>query len=429
MPRVERDRGITQRSSQRTFTPLETAVVQVIIKSSLTIFNITNSMSSQQNTRPRPVSNGVDNLQPKKLTVQIGERSKYPIIVGTNLEKEILSAMEREAQKRRIVIITDNRVKKIFGQNLLATMKKSGRPVEMMHFPHGEQNKTQTTVTALQHALLKKRYGRDTLIIAVGGGVVGDVVGYVAATYLRGVPYIQMPTTLLAMVDSSVGGKVGIDTPFGKNTVGAFYLPHAVISDLQFLSKLPREHVVNGLIEAIKEFLTSDAVGLEVVKKINLDDPLSTKEALMNVVCRSIEIKVGVAMRDEREQNERRILNFGHTIGHAIELLSGYTIRHGYAVAYGILVESKISELLGILSPEDKTFVAEYLSHFDITAEPIKKFQVSDIIAATKGDKKVRGGLVQYVLLEKIGSVYQKDGQFAHPVEDTVVEKTLESLR
>src|SRR3989338_6037929 len=181
----------------------------------------------------------MDNLQPKKLSVQIGERSKYPIIIGTNLEKEILSVLEKEAQNRRIVIITDNRVKKMFGQNLLSTVKKSGRPVEMMHFPHGEQNKTQATVTALQHALLKKHYGRDTLIIAVGGGVVGDVVGYVAATYLRGGPYIQMPTTLLAMVDRSVGGQVGINKPFGKNTIGAFYLPRAVISDLQYLSKLP----------------------------------------------------------------------------------------------------------------------------------------------------------------------------------------------
>ncbi|OGG53092.1 3-dehydroquinate synthase [Candidatus Kaiserbacteria bacterium RIFCSPHIGHO2_01_FULL_53_29] len=354
--------------------------------------------------------------------------AECPITVGLSLESEVLAAI-KSAAPETVVIIADSTTAQLWGDKVLSLIQKLGIPAEIFSFAEGEGNKHQETVTSLQHSLLEKRYGRNSLIIALGGGVVGDVAGYVAATYLRGVPYIQMPTTLLAMVDSSVGGKVGIDTPFGKNTVGAFYLPHAVISDLQFLSKLPREHVVNGLIEAIKEFLTSDAVGLEVVKKINLDDPLSTKEALMNVVCRSIEIKVGVAMRDEREQNERRILNFGHTIGHAIELLSGYTIRHGYAVAYGILVESKISELLGILSPEDKTFVAEYLSHFDITAEPIKKFQVSDIIAATKGDKKVRGGLVQYVLLEKIGSVYQKDGQFAHPVEDTVVEKTLESLR
>src|SRR3989344_4373904 len=233
-------------------------------------------------------------LPSKKLSVQIGERSKYPIIVGTNLEKEILSVLEKEAQNRRIVIMTDNRVKRMFEQALLATGMKSGRPVEKMNFPHGEQNKTQTTVTALQHALLKKRYGRDTLIIAVGGGVVGDVVGYVSATYLRGVPYIQMPTTILAMVDSSVGGKVGINTPFGKNTIGAFYLPRAVISDLQYLSKLPREHVINGLVEAIKKFITSDASRLEVVKKINLDDPLATQDALMDVICRSIEIKTEV---------------------------------------------------------------------------------------------------------------------------------------
>ncbi len=350
-----------------------------------------------------------------------------PITVGMNLESETLAAIE-SAGPEHIAVIADSTTAQLWGEQILSLIQKSGIPADIFTFPAGESNKHQETVTNLQHALLEKHYGRKTLIVALGGGVVGDTAGFVAATYVRGVPYIQMPTTILGMVDSSVGGKVGIDTPYGKNTIGAFYLPRAVISDLRFLSKLPREHVVNGLIEAIKEFLTCDAVALDEAKKIDLDDPLATEETLANVISRSIEIKADVAMRDEREQNERRILNFGHTIGHALELLSDYEMLHGHGVAYGILVESKISELLGILSPQDQKAVTDYLAHFGITAEPIKKFSPADIIAATKGDKKVRAKLPHYVLLEKIGSVYKKDGQFAHPVEDRVVQEALEAL-
>lgn len=356
------------------------------------------------------------------------KEAQCPITVGLGLEKETLSAI-KSVNPESIAVIAGTKTAMLWGEQVLSLVKKSGVPADLFAFSEGEDNKNQGTVTSLQHALLKKHVGRKTLIIALGGGVTGDIVGYVAATYLRGVPYLQMPTTLLAMVDSSVGGKVGINTPYGKNTVGAFYLPHAVITDMQFLSKLPREHVANGLIEAIKEFFTCDASGLDDAKKINLDDPLATKDVLMKTICRSIEIKVAVTMRDEREENERRILNFGHTIGHALELLSNYTLLHGHAVAYGILVESKISELLGILSAQDSKTVADYLAHFGITAEPIQKFSAADIIAATKDDKKVRAKSPHYVLLERIGDVYKKDGQYAHAVEDAVVERALEALR
>ncbi|MDO8561340.1 MAG: 3-dehydroquinate synthase [bacterium] len=368
------------------------------------------------------------NAQPKRLTVQIGERSKYPVIIGAGLEKEIISALEREGQNRRVVVIADNRVKKMFGQNLLSTIKKTGRPVELIHFPHGERNKNQETVTALQHALLKKHYGRDTLIIALGGGVVGDVAGFVAATYLRGVPYIQMPTTLLAMVDSSVGGKVGIDTPFGKNTIGAFYQPKAVIADINFLSRQSRKEIINGLMEAIKTFFTSDKDALSLAIELNLDSPLKTPSLLQEIIFRSVQIKAGIAERDEREKNERRVVNFGHTIGHSLELLSGYRMPHGYAVGYGMLVETKIAELLNILSSNESTFVQSYLKTFGITATPLKKFAVSKVLNASKSDKKVRGGLPHYVLLESIGRVHKKDGQFAHPVKDSVVKKAFQLL-
>jgi len=245
----------------------------------------------------------------------------------------------------------------------------------------------------------------------------------VAATYLRGVPYIQMPTTLLAMVDSSVGGKVGINTPFGKNTVGAFYQPKAVIADLNFLVKQSRKELINGLMEAVKTFFTSDKEALSLAIELNLDSPLKTRDILQEIVFRSLQIKAGIAERDETEVNERKVVNFGHTIGHSIELLSGYRLPHGYAVGYGMLVEAKTSEMLNILSPEECNFVTNYLKTFGITSAPLRKFQAGQVIKASKNDKKVRGGKPYYILLESIGRVHKKDGQFAHAVKDSVVKK------
>lgn len=362
------------------------------------------------------------------LTVRIGEHIEYPIIIGAGLEKEILSAVEREGKNRRLVIITDSQVKKLYGQHLLSILEKSGRKAGLISFPRGEKNKTQATVTDIQNALLKKRYGRDSLIIALGGGVVGDVAGYVAATYLRGVPYIQMPTTLLAMVDSSVGGKVGIDTPYGKNTVGAFYQPRAVIADLNFLAKQSRKEIINGLLEAVKTFITSDKQALPLAQELDLDSPLKTPDVLREIVFHSVRIKAAIAGRDEKEQNERRVVNFGHTIGHAIELLSGYRLPHGYAVGYGMLVEAKIAELLKILPREDFEQIENCLKRFGITSAPLRKFPVAKVIKATKGDKKVRGGLPYYVLLESIGTVHKKYGQFAHPVKNSVVKKAFQFI-
>ena len=359
----------------------------------------------------------MSNLTSKKLTVKIGERIEYPIIIGAGLEKEILSAISQGGENRRLVIITDNKVRRLYGNHLLSILKKIDGKVELISFPRGEKNKTQATVTDIQNALLKKRYGRDSLIIALGGGVVGDVAGYVAATYLRGVPYIQMPTTLLAMVDSSVGGKVGIDTPYGKNTVGAFYQPRAVIADLNFLAKQSRKEIINGLLEAVKTFITSDKQAIRLAQELDLDSPLKTADVLKEIVFHSVRIKATIAGRDEKEMNERRVVNFGHTIGHAIELLSGYRLPHGYAVGYGMLVEAKISQLLNILPSKDCAEIENYLKYFGITSAPLRKFPVEKVIKATKSDKKVRGGLPYYVLLESIGSVYKKDGQFAHPVK------------
>lgn len=361
----------------------------------------------------------------KSLTVRLHDEH-YPFIVGMDLERDLVKAVAAQGE-RRVAVIADTTTAKLHGRHVMAMLKKTGRNVELFTFPAGERHKHQQTVTRLQHALLKRRYGRDTLILALGGGIVGDVAGFVAATYMRGVPYIQVPTTILAMVDSSVGGKVGVDTPYGKNTVGAFHQPRAVIADLRFLAGLPRQHVINGLLEAIKKFITSDKASLALAEKLDLEHPLKTPQVLQEIILRSVRGKAQVIERDEEEKNQRKVLNFGHTIGHALELLSDYRLLHGYGVGYGILVETQIATFLGLLPESERAQIEDYLGQFGIKRAALKKYPIEKIIAATRSDKKARGGRQQYVLLRSIGSVYHERG-YAHPVGDVVVRKALTRL-
>lgn len=365
-------------------------------------------------------------MTPKRVTVRTRGGS-YPVVIGMNLERELVRAVEREG-KRRIAIIADSTTAKRFGARIVRHLRKAGHDVELVHFSAGERFKNQATVSSIQHALLKKRFGRDTLIIALGGGVVGDVAGYVAATYLRGVPFIQMPTTLLAIVDSSVGGKVGIDTPHGKNLIGAFHQPRAVIADLSYISSLKKRQVVNGLVEALKKFLTSEKRSLPLIEKLDLAHPLRTSRVLQQIAYRSVFLKARVVRKDEEEKNERRILNFGHTIGHALEFVSRYKLPHGFAVGYGMLVEARVSEHLGLLPRQDREKLERYLGDLGITASLIKKYSISKVLSAARGDKKARRGEPHYVLLTSLGSVYTKGGQYAHPVPERVVREAYRSL-
>lgn len=365
-------------------------------------------------------------LSPKRLSVRVKGMS-YPIVIGMNLEQELVRTVVRE-KKHRVAIIADSTTKKLFAARIMRALTKAGLKTEVISFPQGENRKNMKTVAALQHALLQKRFGRDTLIVALGGGVVGDVAGFVAATYLRGVPYIQMPTTLLAIIDSSVGGKVGVDTKHGKNLIGAFYQPRAVIADLAFVSSLSREQIVNGLIEAVKKFMTSDKNSLPLAQKLDTAHPLKDPRLLQKIVYASVLGKARVVMKDEEEKNERRVLNFGHTVGHVLELLSGYRLPHGYAVAEGILVEAKAAELLGVLPSSERRKVETILSHLGIRPAAIKKYPATKVLKAMKGDKKARRGVPHFVILRKIGAVYTKSGQYAHPVSEAVIRKAYESI-
>ena len=354
--------------------------------------------------------------------------NSYSVTIGYDIENETVEILRRAARSSRIAIIADTTTEKICRDGLMNKISSSGLSAGLYKFEPGEINKTQNEVTKLQHTLLDENYDRDTLIVAFGGGVVGDLVGFVAATYMRGLRWVNIPTTVLAMVDSSIGGKVGIDTRQGKNMIGAFWPPCAVIMDLKYLEKLTSREIINGLFEAVKTFLTSDANALMRALSLDLQKPLEDHALLEDIIYTSAKFKAELTKRDPREENERRVLNFGHTVGHALELCSNYTLPHGYAVAYGILVEAKISELSGILSSTDCSEVFRTLAYFGIKPTDFPKYPIEKIIEATKGDKKMRGGIPHYVLLESIGSVYKKEGQFAHAIEDIVVKKALISL-
>ncbi len=364
----------------------------------------------------------------KQLTVNIPAAKviSYPILIGKDFCNKNLSWAPKDYEK--IIVITDHKVKKYYGTRFAKLLKTKGYNVSLLSFPAGEKYKSIKTKIKLEEQMLKLHCGRDTLILALGGGVVGDLAGFIAATYMRGIAYMQIPTTLLAMVDSSIGGKTGIDTAQGKNLIGAFWQPQAVIADINCLRTLPQKHLINGLIEALKVFLTNDAKSLTYFQN-NIDRILDyDTTTLVSIVQRAAAIKSHIVSQDEKESNLRMVLNLGHTIGHALELVSQYKLLHGYAVAYGILVEAKIAELMGLLSTENYNRIAALLKKLHISGYMLKKWNINKIIAATALDKKARRGKINYVLLKNIGEVYQHDKRYAHAVPVKTVKKAFQDI-
>lgn len=322
--------------------------------------------------------------------------------------KEILSL----SKKHRYAIVTDKNIEKIYGKKILVEMRDAGFEVELISFPAGEKYKTQKTKTEIEEKMLRLGFNRGSKIIALGGGIVGDMAGFVAATFMRGIPYIQVPTTLLAMSDSSIGGKVGIDTKYGKNLIGATWMPEKIVLDFEFLKTLSEEQIKIGLAEVFKIFLTHD--------KKNLPRLLSYKKNLKFLIERAAELKTRVIKKDPYEKNERYLLNFGHSIGHALEKLSKYKLRHGEAVYLGILVEAKIAELLGSMPKNDYATVANYLKKLDINTAALNKFKIKKILETIKFDKKNLNGKIRIVILEGTGKAKLK------VVEPEIIKKALE---
>jgi 3-dehydroquinate synthase len=354
--------------------------------------------------------------------------SNYPIFIEADLLRRP-GLWLPDISIENMVVIADTTVKKLYGDILSQALKKTGYPFLVLTFRGSESAKNQKTKQSLEEQMLKHGCGRRTLCIALGGGVTGDIAGFIAATYMRGIPLVQIPTTLLAMVDSSVGGKTAIDTPYGKNLIGAFWQPRAVVADTRCLQSLPKTHLVNGLIEAIKMALTSDKKAFQYIQKNWRQCVAGNEKTLQYVIQRAVTTKAAVVAEDEREQSgPRMILNFGHTIGHALEAVSHYKLLHGYAIAYGILVEAKIAELLGILAPKDFSQIEALFADLGIHTHQLQKYSLEKILNAAKGDKKNRSGKTCYILLKTIGQAFIHQGLYAHPVEDALVKQAFQLI-
>jgi 3-dehydroquinate synthase len=335
------------------------------------------------------------------LEVSLGDRS-YPIHIGHQLLSQadlILPYLKR----KQVAIVSNTTVAPLYMDKLTQPLRGAGVNVLEIILPDGEIYKNSDTLNLIYDALLKNRCERSTTLIALGGGVIGDLTGYAAATYLRGVPFIQIPTTLLSQVDSSVGGKTGINHPLGKNMIGAFYQPQLVLADIDTLKTLPQRELSAGMAEVIKYGLIRDAnffdwLELNIAKLMNLD-----AEAITQAIYRSCQNKAEVVAADERETGERALLNLGHTFGHAIENGMGYGVwLHGEAVAAGTMLAAQLSEKLNWLNISDLQRIEAILKAAKLPVEP-PKFSSKQYLELMQMDKKVADGKIRLVLQQGIG--------------------------
>jgi len=332
--------------------------------------------------------------------------ASYDILIGRGLLGDLPALLSRACPAARYAVIADSHVAELYGERLVGTLHDGTLRADLFTFPAGEWNKSRDAWAGLTDRLIAAGVGRDAAIVALGGGVTGDLAGFLAATYLRGVPYVQIPTTLLAMIDSSIGGKTGVDLPAGKNLVGAFHQPRLVVADLDVLATLPAVQVAAGMAEAVKHGVIADAEYFSFLDGAHEAVAAKDQAALERVVARSVEIKAAVVARDEREAGLRAVLNFGHTLAHAIETVVKYEVAHGEAVAIGMVHEARLAEALGIAASGTAERVRHALERYQLPLELPDTARVDDLIAAMHHDKKARGGEVRFALPERVGTMH-----------------------
>lgn len=360
----------------------------------------------------------------QKLTCKISNSSQhYEIEIGNGVLNS--QAQYLKSLGSKFAIITDDKIAPLFGQQLQKILS-ADLEVHLFIFPHGEQNKTRETKELLENQLFEKNHGRDSCVLALGGGVVTDLAGYVAATYCRGITLVMIPTSLLGMVDASIGGKTGVNVPYGKNMLGCIYQPKKVVIDISTLKSLPKKEIANGVVEMIKHGLIADSKLFEDLEKHSHQllalDP-TTVERIIFENCR---IKKEIVELDERENGKRHLLNCGHTVGHALELLTNYSISHGEAVAIGLVVESYISLKLGILDQHSFDRIKNVLLQYGLPLRLPSKFPIQQILAAMTLDKKSLKGKPRFVMIDAIGSPLSYDNQYCTTVEESQLKNALQ---
>ena len=338
----------------------------------------------------------------RRLRIHLGDRS-YDILIGRGLLENLGASLPLKPS--RTLVVTHPHLRALYGERLLQGLNAAGIQPEFVEIPEGESHKTLQDAGRVYDFLLEHRYDRQSLLVAFGGGVIGDLTGFVAATYQRGVPYVQVPTTLLSQVDSSVGGKTAVNHPRGKNMIGAFYQPRAVIADLDTLQTLPEDEYRCGLAEIIKYGVIEDPDLFHYLEERVEPILAQDTESLSHIIETSCAIKARVVERDEQEARYRMVLNYGHTLGHAIEALTGYTrYKHGEAVAIGMVYAARLSRHLGYCPPETVQRIETLISRFGLpTGWP--DFPEEDYINTMRLDKKAHDEAIRFILVKDIGTV------------------------
>lgn len=358
------------------------------------------------------------------LNVDLGKRS-YPIFIGENILNNIGDELRKITNYDRILIVTNDDIKQLYGEQVANSIANANFTVETFTIDEGEKYKTLSTANTVYDFLIKYNYTRQTVLVALGGGVVGDLAGFVAATYMRGIPFVQIPTTLLSMVDSSVGGKVAVNHDLGKNIIGAFYQPKFVLTDIDCLKTLAMVELRAGFAEVIKYGIIWDSTFFEFLDK-NIEKIFKLDPSIMEIIIqRSCQIKAKVVEEDEHENAIRAILNYGHTIGHAIESLTNYKqYKHGEAVAIGMVVAAEISKIIGIIDEESVNKIKGLIKKASLPSVIPASIDTIDIVQRLNKDKKVKDGKVRFVLPTAIGKVSIRDD-----IKKDVISQAINSCR
>lgn len=359
----------------------------------------------------------------ERITVSLGERS-YPISIGAGLFNDP-AHLSFLSGKQKVVVISNVTVAPLYADKILSLIEQLGCQASLLSLPDGEQYKSLETFNQVMNFLLEGNYSRDVVVVALGGGVIGDLVGFSAACYQRGVDFIQIPTTLLSQVDSSVGGKTAVNHPLGKNMIGAFYQPKAVVIDTDCLSTLPEREFAAGVAEVIKYGIIYDQ-DFFVWLEENMDKLYALdQQALTYAIARCCEIKAEVVAQDEKESGIRALLNLGHTFGHAIEAELGYgKWLHGEAVSSGTVMAAKTAQLQGLISEQQVERIISILKKAKLPIHTPESMSFNDFMKHMMRDKKVLSGELRLVLPSSIGSAEVVKG-----VPESVIEQAIDFCR
>lgn len=362
----------------------------------------------------------------KRIKVALTRRtnSSYEIIIGRDIIDRACMIFAKKAFARRMIVIADSNVSIRYGEGLVNLLNELSVPAELVEFPAGEESKTMETALRIAADLVERRADRTTGLVALGGGVTGDLAGFVASIYMRSVPLVQIPTTLIAQVDSSVGGKTGVDFAGGKNLLGVFHQPKMVIVDLACLETLPDAEFKNGLAEVVKYGVIDDAELFSDLEQESDEVAARSPEVMLNIVERCLTIKKKIVEIDEYDVGLRRILNYGHTIGHAIEAASDYRISHGTAVATGMAAEARISEKKGYLAAGDRERIEGLLDRLGLEWRFPAGMDARVVAGKVGVDKKRQGETIPFVLVKRIGVPFINGS-----VDEGMIVETIEEMK